>query len=70
MDRLANKVAVMTGGSSGIGRASAIAFSHEGADVVVVDMDDRGAAETVDIITRSGGSVGRARKQDQGNMEK
>jgi NAD(P)-dependent dehydrogenase (short-subunit alcohol dehydrogenase family) len=55
MDRLKNKVIIVTGGSSGLGRASAIAFALEGADVVVADLNETGAAETVKIIAGSGG---------------
>ncbi len=55
MDRLANKAIIVTGGSSGLGRASAIAFSREGADVIVADLNETGAAETVQIIAGSGG---------------
>ena len=43
--RLEGKVAVITGAASGIGRASAVRFAHEGAKVVVADLaDDPGAA--------------------------
>jgi NAD(P)-dependent dehydrogenase (short-subunit alcohol dehydrogenase family) len=55
MDRLVGKVALVTGGSSGLGRASAMALSREGAAVVVADINEAGAAETVDMITGSGG---------------
>ena len=42
------KVALMTGGDSGIGRAVAIAFAKEGADVAIVYLDEHGdARETV-----------------------
>jgi NAD(P)-dependent dehydrogenase (short-subunit alcohol dehydrogenase family) len=55
MDRMVNKAVIVTGGSSGLGRASAIAFSREGAQVAVADVNEAGAAETVNIITESGG---------------
>lgn len=55
MDRLKGKVIIVTGGSSGLGRAAARAFSQEGADVVVADVDEAGAAETAEVITSAGG---------------
>lgn len=48
------KVALITGGATGIGRASAQAFASAGATVVVGDVDDR-AAETVELIQAAGG---------------
>lgn len=44
------KVALVTGGSSGIGRATALAFAREGAKVVVADLDAAGGEETVRLI--------------------
>jgi NAD(P)-dependent dehydrogenase (short-subunit alcohol dehydrogenase family) len=41
MNRLANKVAIITGGGSGIGRASARLFAAEGAKVVVAEIDEK-----------------------------
>ncbi|MCW3462179.1 SDR family oxidoreductase [Chitinophaga nivalis] len=53
--RLQDKVAVITGGDSGIGRAVAVAFAKEGADVVVSYLDEEeDAAVTADHITRAG----------------
>lgn len=49
------RVALVTGGASGIGRATAEAFSREGAAVMVADLDDVGGAATVAMIERSGG---------------
>lgn len=55
--RLAGKVAVVTGGSSGIGRATAQIFAREGAKVVVADVGVEGGAETVRLINGSGGEA-------------
>ncbi len=52
---LDGKVALVTGGSSGIGRASALAFARAGAKVVVADMDvERGEAAVADILGGGG----------------
>ena len=55
--RLADKVAVITGGGSGIGRASARRFAQEGAVVVVVDWHGAAAQATVDQIQAQGGQA-------------
>jgi NAD(P)-dependent dehydrogenase (short-subunit alcohol dehydrogenase family) len=50
--KLKNKVAIVTGGDSGIGRAVAIAFAKEGADLVIAYLDEhQDAAETKQIIS-------------------
>ncbi len=53
--RLHGKVAVVTGGSSGIGRETALLFAREGASVVVADVSDVAGAETADRIAAAGG---------------
>lgn len=55
--RLANKVALITGGGSGIGKASALLFAREGANVVVVDLKQETAEATVREIVSAGGSA-------------
>ncbi|KAF0120408.1 MAG: short chain dehydrogenase, partial [Xanthobacteraceae bacterium] len=55
--RLANKVAVITGGGSGIGRASALLFAREGARVALVDRDEAGANETAAMVAAAGGEA-------------
>ncbi len=51
------KVAVVTGASSGIGRATALAFAREGASVVVADRYEAGGQETVVMIRDQGGTA-------------
>ncbi len=55
--RLANKVAIITGAGSGIGRASAYLFAREGSKLVVADIDDTGGEETVTTIKANGGEA-------------
>jgi len=55
--RLANKVAIVTGGGLGIGRATAVRFASEGAKVVVTDIAEEFAAETVRLIVAAGGDA-------------
>jgi NAD(P)-dependent dehydrogenase (short-subunit alcohol dehydrogenase family) len=55
--RMTGKVVVITGGATGIGRASAIAFAREGASVVIGDIDGAGADETVSRIREGGGNA-------------
>jgi NAD(P)-dependent dehydrogenase (short-subunit alcohol dehydrogenase family) len=53
--RLQHKVALITGAGSGIGRQSAVLFSKEGAAVVVVDVNEQTARETVSLVKQGGG---------------
>src|SRR5437763_3778851 len=52
---LTGKVAFVTGAASGIGRAAALAFAHEGASVVVADVSEQGNQETARMIEEQGG---------------
>lgn len=54
MKGLEGKVALVTGGSSGIGRAAAILFAREGAKVVIGDIGEEGANETLKMIKEAG----------------
>ena len=51
---LKDRIAVVTGGASGIGRALALLFAREGANVVVADLDEGGMAETVAGVIQAG----------------
>ena len=55
--RLKNKVAIITGAGSGIGRATAILFAKEGAKVVVTDINDNGGRGTAQKIKEEKGIV-------------
>jgi 3-oxoacyl-[acyl-carrier protein] reductase len=52
--RLKDKVAIITGAASGIGRATALLFAQEGAKVVIADVNDEGGNETVSLIRKQG----------------
>jgi NAD(P)-dependent dehydrogenase (short-subunit alcohol dehydrogenase family) len=54
MASLTGKVAIVTGGSSGIGRASAIAFAREGAKVVIASRREEEGEETVRLVKEAG----------------
>ncbi len=55
--RLQGKVALITGGGGGIGRATAELFAREGARVVVVDINQEAGAETVRLVQEAGGDA-------------
>jgi NAD(P)-dependent dehydrogenase (short-subunit alcohol dehydrogenase family) len=51
---MTGKTALVTGAASGIGRAIALAFAHEGANVVVGDVNENGGKETVGLVEQGG----------------
>jgi NAD(P)-dependent dehydrogenase (short-subunit alcohol dehydrogenase family) len=56
-EKLLNKTAIISGGDSGIGRAVAVAFAKEGADVVIAYLDEHeDAEETKEVVERLGRS--------------
>lgn len=52
-----NKVILITGAGSGIGRAAALLYAQHGGTIVVSDIDPNGGAETVDMILANGGEA-------------
>jgi NAD(P)-dependent dehydrogenase (short-subunit alcohol dehydrogenase family) len=63
-----NKVAMVTGGGSGIGAAMARRFAEEGATVVVADLDEKAAGKVASAIEKDGGTAVAVR-QDVGDPE-
>lgn len=55
--KLEGKVALITGGGNGIGRATAVRFAEEGAKIVIADLDEEGLEETRRLTTEVGGDV-------------
>jgi NAD(P)-dependent dehydrogenase (short-subunit alcohol dehydrogenase family) len=54
MNRLAGKVAIVTGGASGMGRATVMRFLAEGAKVLVADLNEANGAETLAVAKAQG----------------
>jgi len=57
MEQFTDKVALVTGAASGIGRTTAQFYAREGANVVVSDIDVNGGQETVQLIKQAGGDA-------------
>jgi NAD(P)-dependent dehydrogenase (short-subunit alcohol dehydrogenase family) len=57
MFSLKDKVAVITGGGSGIGQAIARLFAKQGAEIIILDLNETGASQTVEGIIRTGGKA-------------
>jgi NAD(P)-dependent dehydrogenase (short-subunit alcohol dehydrogenase family) len=55
--RFSGKVAFVTGAASGIGRATAVAFATEGAQVAILDLTENALSETADAVRNAGAQV-------------
>ena len=56
-DRLKGKTALITGAGMGIGREAAVLFAREGARIVIGDLDEKAARETVRLVEGVGGEA-------------
>src|SRR5687768_18508946 len=56
-DRLRGKVALITGAGAGMGREAAVLFAEEGGKIVVADIEQAAAAETVKKVEAAGGQA-------------
>ena len=57
MKRLEGKIAIITGASAGIGKASALLYAEEGASLGLIDIDQDGGKNTLEEIRRNGGNA-------------
>ena len=57
MNRVKNKVAIVTGGASSLGKSSAILLAREGAKIVVTDIDEEDGKKVVQQIKANGGEA-------------
>jgi NAD(P)-dependent dehydrogenase (short-subunit alcohol dehydrogenase family) len=57
MDRVKNKVAIVTGGASGLGKSSALLLAREGAKIVITDLDEKNGNEVVKQVKNDGGEA-------------
>ena len=55
--RLQNKIALVTGGATGIGAATAVMYAREGAKVIIADLNEADGKATVQSIEAAGGSA-------------
>ena len=55
--RLEDKVAIITGAASGIGKATALLFAREGAKLVLADINEEALEEVVELVRREGGTA-------------
>ncbi|MCX5059670.1 SDR family oxidoreductase [Streptomyces sp. NBC_00201] len=69
MNRVAGKVALITGTAGGQGRAAALLFAAEGAVVIGTDLDPDGAAATADLVQAAGGRMSSTHPLDLGDED-
>jgi NAD(P)-dependent dehydrogenase (short-subunit alcohol dehydrogenase family) len=56
-DNMKGKVAIVTGGGLGIGRATCLAYANKGVNVVVTDINEEAAQETVELVKKAGSNA-------------